>query len=68
MTVILTAQVANGVLLPAVAIFLLAAMNRRSLLGDHVNTPLQNLLGGAVLLVTIGLGARLILRAAGIWP
>lgn len=68
LTVILTAQVANGILLPAVAAFLLVAMNRRSLLGEHVNTPLQNLLGGAVLLVTIGLGARLILRAAGVWP
>jgi manganese transport protein len=68
LTVILTAQVANGILLPAVAIFLMAAMNRRSVLGEHVNTPLQNLLGGAVLLVTIGLGVRLILRAAGLWP
>lgn len=68
LTVILTAQVANGILLPIVAIFLMVAMNRRSLLGDRVNTPLQNLLGGAVLVVTIGLGARLILRAAGVWP
>jgi len=68
LTVILTAQVANGMLLPIVAIFLIVAMNRRSLLGDRVNTPLQNLLGGAVLLVTVGLGARLILRAAGVWP
>jgi len=68
LTVILTAQVANGILLPAVAIFLLIAMNRRSLLGTHVNTPVQNVLGGFVLLVTIGLGARLILRAAGVWP
>lgn len=68
LTVILTAQVANGMLLPIVAIFLMIAMNRRSLLGDQVNSPLQNLLGGAVLLVTIGLGARLILRSAGVWP
>lgn len=68
LTVILTAQVANGILLPVVASFLLVAMNRRSLLGAHVNTAVQNLLGGAVLLVTIGLGARLILRAAGVWP
>jgi Mn2+/Fe2+ NRAMP family transporter len=68
LTVILTAQVANGILLPAVAAFLLVAMNRRSLLGAYVNTPFQNLLGGGVLLVTIGLGARLILRAAGVWP
>jgi manganese transport protein len=66
--VILTAQVANGILLPVVAGFLLIAMNRRSLLGDQVNSPLQNLLGVGVLIVTIGLGARLVLRAAGVWP
>jgi Mn2+/Fe2+ NRAMP family transporter len=66
--VILTAQAANGVLLPVVALFLLVAMNRRSLLGEHVNSVVQNLLGGLVLLVTIGLGARLILRALGVWP
>jgi len=68
LTIILTAQVANGILLPVVAIFLLIAMNRRSLLGGHVNSPVQNFLGGCVLLVTICLGARLVLRAAGIWP
>jgi manganese transport protein len=44
------------------------AMNRKTLLGDDVNTPLQNVLGGGVLLVTLCLGARLILRAAGVWP
>ncbi|MFN7165326.1 MAG: Nramp family divalent metal transporter [Hyphomonas sp.] len=68
LSVILAAQVANGILLPAVATFLLIAMNRRSLLGDAVNTPLQNLLGGSVLLITFCLGARLVLRAAGVWP
>ncbi len=68
LTVILAAQVANGILLPVIATFLLVAMNRRSLLGAHVNSRLQNVLGGAVLLVTITLGARLILRAAGVWP
>ena len=36
-SIILVAQVANGILLPVVAIFLLVAMNRRSLLGDKVN-------------------------------
>jgi manganese transport protein len=68
LSVILTAQVANGILLPVVATFLLVAMNRKTLLGDDVNTPLQNVLGGGVLLVTLCLGARLILRAAGVWP
>jgi manganese transport protein len=68
LTVILSAQVANGILLPVVAVFLLVAMNRQSLLGAHVNTPLQNAAGAVVLVVTFGLGARLVLRAAGVWP
>lgn len=67
-SIILVAQVANGILLPVVAIFLLVAMNRRSLLGDKVNGPLANLLGGGVILITLGLGLRLILRAIGVWP
>ena len=67
-SIILVAQVANGILLPVVAIFLLVAMNRRSLLGDKVNGPFANLLGGGVILITFGLGLRLILRAIGVWP
>lgn len=62
------AQVANGLLLPIIALFLLLAMNNKALLGAHVNTPLANMLGGGVVLITILLGARLILRVAGLWP
>lgn len=67
-SLILVAQVANGILLPIVAIFLLVAMNRRSLLGDRVNGPVANILGGLVILVTLGLGLRLVLRALQVWP
>ncbi|MDZ3822067.1 MAG: Nramp family divalent metal transporter [Pseudoxanthomonas sp.] len=65
---ILLAQVANGILLPVVAGFLLYTMNRADLLGRHRNGLASNLLGAAVLLVTIGLGLRLVLRALGVWP
>ncbi len=65
---ILIAQYANGLLLPIIAIFLLIVMNRKALLGEHANGIAANLAGGAVVLVTIGLGLRAILRAAGIWP
>ena len=65
---ILVAQVANGLLLPVVAVFLLITMNRKSVLGDHVNGPVRNALGGLVVLVAAFLGLRLILRAVGIWP
>ncbi len=65
---ILVAQVANGLLLPVVAVFLLITMNRKSVLGNHVNGPVRNTLGGLVVLVAAFLGLRLILRAVGIWP
>ena len=62
------AQVANGLLLPIIAIFLLLAMNDKSLLGKHVNGWAANLLGGGVVAITLLLGARLILRVFGVWP
>lgn len=65
---ILVAQVANGVLLPVVAGFLLYTMNRGDLLGRHRNRLASNLLGGLVLVVSVGLGLRLVLRALGLWP
>ncbi|MEO0463425.1 MAG: Nramp family divalent metal transporter [Pseudomonadota bacterium] len=60
--VILTAQFANGLLLPIIAAFLLAAMNRRALLGEYANGWFANLAGGATVLVAAGLGIRLIWR------
>ena len=63
---VLVAQYANGLLLPIVAVFLLWVMNRKALLGQHVNGLLSNLLGGAAVLITFGVGLRSILRAAGV--
>ena len=56
--VIILAQAFNGLLLPLVAVFLWIAMNDRDLLGDGVNSRLQNLVMGVVVLVCIGLGLR----------
>ncbi len=63
---ILFAQVANGFLLPVVAIFLLVVMNRRALLGDHCNGPVANALGVIVVLTAIGLSAVKLLRVFGL--
>lgn len=63
--VILAAQFANGLLLPILAAFLLYAMNRRQLLGHHVNGWLANGAGLVVAFVAAGLGVRLVLRALG---
>jgi len=58
---ILFAQVANGILLPIIAIYLLWIMNRSSILGKYRNKSIANLAGGLVVLVTIVLGIRTIL-------
>lgn len=55
---ILFAQVANGLLLPFIAIFLLLAVNDRRWMGDRVNGPLLNTAGAAVVLVALVLGLR----------
>jgi Mn2+/Fe2+ NRAMP family transporter len=60
---ILFAQVANGILLPAIAIFLLLAVNDRKRMGEHANGPVLNAIGGAVVLIAIGLGAWAVYRA-----
>ncbi|MEO0981981.1 MAG: Nramp family divalent metal transporter [Pseudomonadota bacterium] len=65
---ILIAQAANGILLPIVAVFLLIVMNRRSLLGDHANGAAANIAGWTVVALAFALGARGVLRAAGVWP
>ncbi|MFD1015119.1 Nramp family divalent metal transporter [Winogradskyella rapida] len=52
------AQVANGVLLPVVAGFLLWVMNKSSVLGKYVNTKKQNALGILIMVVTIVLGLK----------
>jgi manganese transport protein len=64
-SVIVFAQVANGILLPAIAIFLLVAVNDRARMGAHVNGPVRNALGGVVVLTTMVLGATAIWRALG---
>ncbi len=64
--VILFAQIANGFLLPIIAVFLLYAANQHALLGSKANGFLANLAGGMVVVITAGLGVRAILRVLGI--
>jgi NRAMP (natural resistance-associated macrophage protein)-like metal ion transporter len=52
------AQVANGLLLPVIAGFLLWVVNKSSVLGIYKNSKLQNVLGVVILLVTIFLGVK----------
>jgi Mn2+/Fe2+ NRAMP family transporter len=59
---ILFAQIANGILLPAVAIFLLVAVNDRARMGRWVNGRSMNVAGLTVVLVTVALAVRTLLR------
>jgi len=56
------AQVANGILLPVIAGFLLWIMNKSSILGKHRNTKIQNAFGFVILATTIFLGLKSILK------
>ena len=58
---------ANGLLLPIIASFLLFAMNRKALLGAYANGMTANILGGAVLVIATGLGIRMIATALGVF-
>lgn len=56
--IITFAQVANGLLLPLLAIFLLAVMNNAALLGKHRNHWIANTLGVLTVVVVTVLGLR----------
>ena len=62
---IVMAQFANGLLLPIVASFLLFAVNRKSVLGEHANGWLANTLGTIVVVFTTVLGIRAVMLSIG---
>ena len=57
-TIIWFAQIANGILLPLLALFLLYVMNQSKLLGQYKNTWVHNVLGLLVIMVTLFLGGK----------
>ncbi|HZH69928.1 MAG TPA: Nramp family divalent metal transporter [Flavobacteriaceae bacterium] len=65
--VIQFAQVANGLLLPVLAGFLLWVVNRKSVLGVYKNSKLQNVLGLIIFITTIILGVFSLLKVFGLW-
>ncbi|MGB7393222.1 MAG: divalent metal cation transporter, partial [Pricia sp.] len=56
------AQVTNGMLLPMIAIFLLWAVNKTSVLGKHRNSTFQNVLGFLIVGLASILGIKSILK------
>lgn len=51
-------QVANGTLLPIVAVFLIYVVDDRDILGLYANLTLQNVVGELVTLAVVWLGLR----------
>ncbi|MCB0472821.1 MAG: Nramp family divalent metal transporter [Flavobacteriaceae bacterium] len=56
------AQVANGLLLPVIAIILLWIMNKSTILGSYKNTVIQNGLAILIIIVSLFLGMKSILK------
>lgn len=56
------AQVANGILLPIIAGYLIWITNKKDLLGAYVNGRWKNVLGILIWFVVFGLGVRSILK------
>lgn len=56
------AQIANGLLLPVIAVFLVWVVNRPGVLGQYKNTQFQNFLGILIVLITLFLGIMGILK------
>lgn len=54
------AQVANGILLPVIAVFLVTMVNQKSLLGGYTNSAWQNALAVGVIIIALALGLRTI--------
>ncbi len=61
-SVIVFAQVANGIILPVASIFLLVVLNNRRQMGMLANTLRQNIIGGMIILIVSVLGLWNILK------
>jgi Mn2+/Fe2+ NRAMP family transporter len=66
--VIFFAQVANGILLPVIAVFLWWAVNRPVLMGDLKNNHFQNAMALLILILVTGLGIWSVLKIILIQP
>lgn len=59
------AQIANGILLPIIAIFLVWVVNRKSVLGNYKNNLFQNIIGILIIIITLILAIKTILTVLG---
>lgn len=60
--VIQLAQIANGLLLPLISVLLLWMVNKAKVMGTFKNNLFQNVLAGLIIIITIFLGLRSIIK------
>jgi len=65
-TIIKFAQIANGILLPVIAGFLLWIVNKKTVLGNYRNSKLQNVMGWIILGLSLFLGIKSIFKVLNI--
>ncbi len=64
-SVIKFAQIANGILLPIIAIFLIYVLNSKEIMGTYTNSKYRNVAAGIVLLLTIVMSIKTIISVFG---
>ena len=57
-TIIKVAQIANGLLLPIIAFYLFWIVNKKSIMNEQVNSRIQNIMAGVVLVVVSVLSVK----------
>ena len=64
--VIKFAQIANGILLPLIAVFLVWVVNKTTIMGKYKNTFVQNVFGIGIVILAFLLGAKSIFKVIGL--
>ena len=59
------AQVANGILLPVIASYLLYIVNKKKILGQYTNSKIQNVLALIVIIITLLIAYRGLVKVFG---
>jgi len=56
----LWSQIINGLLLPVVLVCMILLVNNRKIMGEHINKPVQNIIGWTSIVILVGLSLTLI--------
>jgi Mn2+/Fe2+ NRAMP family transporter len=63
LSILFFSQVANGLLLPFILIFMLLLINDKKIMGEHVNSRFFNIIAGTTIAILIGLSIALVLTS-----